>query len=169
MDWVIEDRYQLLPPGRSVHFRYTDLSGNTTAGLCESWVDIGSFNERGVTWLPKVIVRRQASAGSDRPLESTFVSVMQPYETMPTVMRATRLDLAGLEGRPVGDTHVAVELELADGRRDLVVARDPEAMQTTLRVPAWDISVSAELAVFRKDAEGVVDQVMGAKCGKGEL
>jgi hypothetical protein len=150
-DWSIEDRYGYLPANSQVHFRYTDLTEGAEASLCEAWVTTGGFNAMDEAWVPRLMVRRRSESGD---LASTFVSVMEPYEGAPLVKRARRVSLVNAAGDALARTHVAVEIELADGRRDLIVARDTEdplrqAPTVTagdiISVPEWNIQTGKDV------------------------
>ena len=70
-----------------------------------------------------------APAGGEAPLASTFVGVIR-------AVRAP-LNLAGIQRLPLpGASDVAVEVTLADGRRDLLVAIDPAKRASPVAVLA---------------------------------
>jgi hypothetical protein len=144
-DWEIEDRYSTLPAGSQVRFRYTDLTEEAEATVCEAWVTAGSFNALEEAWVPRLMVRRQSAEDG---LRSTFVSIMEPYEGTPCVKAVRRLVLCSKSGAPLGDMPVAVEVELADGRRDLIVARD--AGEEVIVVPEWKVETEQDLFYIRQ-------------------
>ena len=41
VDWQIDGRYGLLPPGSDVHLAYTDLTTGAEALIAEGWVSLG--------------------------------------------------------------------------------------------------------------------------------
>lgn len=82
-----------------VHLRYFDLTEGASASTCEGWIASSGFQSSDETWIPRVMVRRQAS-------ESLFVSVLEPYAGTPKIARVLRR----------GDV---LEVELRDGRRDV--------------------------------------------------
>ncbi len=134
VDWTIEDRFGYLPPGKKVHLRYTDLTLAAEAILAEGWVNAALFDKNAETWIPRVLVRRRAAQG---PLGSTFVAVLEPFDEQPNLASVRRLGVVvgggprELADQKAGD-HVGVEIRLADGRRDVLVAADipnPEAGQ----------------------------------------
>lgn len=113
VNWRIEDRYELLPPGKGVHFRYLDLTTAAEAWLCEAWVATGhSDYNKEEAWIPYVMTRRRSAEG---PLASTFVAVMEAYENTPNVAAVRRLPLVTDEGASYPDAHVAVEVTHTDG------------------------------------------------------
>jgi hypothetical protein len=79
-------------------------------------------------WIPTLMLRRRASEGAKGPtgapipLSSTFVGLIEPYEGMRFVHSVRRLGLANDDSSPAGDDAVAVEVVLADGRRDVLVS-----------------------------------------------
>ena len=122
VDWKIEDRYKYLAPGADVHLRYTDLTSDAQPGLAEAWITYGGYDVNDETWVPRVLARRTGKAA---PLESTFVAVLEPYEKSSNIASIRRLPLKK-PSAVCPDSDVAVEITLADGRRDLIVARDAE-------------------------------------------
>ena len=122
VDWQIEDRYHYLPPGTDVHLRYADLTYGAQAYTCEGWVSAGGFEGQQEVWIPRVLVRRQGPP----PLASTFVGIIEPYERVPHIAGIHRLPLETPEGEAYPDSNVALEVCLADGRRDLIVCADVE-------------------------------------------
>jgi hypothetical protein len=66
-------------------------------------------------WRPSLMVRRKAAAGT--PLDSSFVTVIEPFRATPCITRVDRLPLA--TGNP---DQVALRLTLAGGREDVVLA-----------------------------------------------
>ena len=123
VDWRIRDHYQYLPKGADVRLRYTDLTTGAGAYVAEAWVVAGGYNEDAEQWIPRVMVRRQTARA---PLASTFVSVVEPYETTSNIVSVRRLPLETVDGKRLPDSHVAVEVQLADGRSDLITAIDVE-------------------------------------------
>ncbi len=158
-DWTISDVYGLLSEKRDLHFRYTDLTAGAAAGLAEAWVVKGGYNADAEAWIPRALVRRRAEGESK--LESTFVAVIEPYEGQSAVASIERLPLAGPQGETLGDSHVALLVTLTDGRRDLILARDPEdaAVSETSVNTAKPLQTDADLCFARFNAEGVVEHV----------
>ena len=158
VDWTIEDRYGLLPPGSDVHLRHTDLTRGAEVAIAEGWIVAGANYAGGEeTWIPRMIVRRRSE---EPPLASTFVSVIEPYEVSPNVASIRRLPLEAPDGAAFGDNHVAVEVTLVDGRRDLLLAVDVEnplgrrpsfAEARAAVLPEYDLRTDAELCLVRLD------------------
>jgi hypothetical protein len=107
VDWKIEDKYGYVTPPRDIHLRFTDLTRGAEAMTAESWT-VASATSSTEYWIPTAITRRQAS-------ESTFVTVLDPYEGSPQIRRIARQDREG-------DTEVRLEVELANGHRDTLTS-----------------------------------------------
>lgn len=163
IDWIIQDHYGYLPEGRQVRVRCTDLTPDAQVGLVEGWVVAGQFDKTEERWIPRVAVRRQAPEGSE--LESTFVAVIEPYETRPIASSIRRLPLLSADAKLLSDAHVALAVQLADGRRDVIVARDPEDKTATgvLRLPDFNVQTDAELALVRLTAEGRLEYAVACR------
>jgi hypothetical protein len=147
VDWKAEDRLHYLAPGADVHLRYTELTADAQAYLCESWT-VRSLSSTDEFWIPTVMVRRQAA---EAPLASTFVGVLEPYEGRRATGVIRRLPVSG------GDTNVAVEVALAGGGSDLLLASDADHFHGELS--AGGVNLSGELALVRRGASGKVERV----------
>jgi len=151
-------RYDPAPkPQSQVHLRYTDLTTRARAFTCEGWVVAGIFDSNAETWIPRVMVRRQ---GEKAPLASTFVAIIEPYEKTSNIARIRRLPLETPSGATYPDTNVAIEIQLADGRRDLIVAADAEnplglrpsrAKESVLVQNNIQLRLDGELCMIRQD------------------
>lgn len=125
-DWEVDDRLGYLAPGREVHLRLVDPAREGEVAIAETWVSVGSFGGTAEAWIPSVLAMRTTSPG---PLASTFVSVLEPYETKPNLAAVRRLPLQDEEGRPAPDGCVGLEVQLVRGGRDVWLAANPgEAM-----------------------------------------
>jgi oligo-alginate lyase len=144
VDWKVEDHYRLLKSPRDIHMRMTDLTTGADAGIAEGWISVGGYNATEEVWIPRVMVRCTGSA----PLTSAFVGVLQPYEGQPAITSIRRLPLKS-------DADVAVEITLADGRRDLLIAQQATGNEVTV----GDIRTDAELLLVRRDASGAVQRI----------
>lgn len=176
--FAVRDRRRLLPENTQVCLRYTDLTARAEAGTCEAWVSVGGFADYEEEWIPRVFLRRRAA---EAPLASTFVSVLEPAAGKPASPRILRLAVRTPEGDPYPDGNVAACLELADGRRDVLIAADVEnplglkpsrSENRVLTVgpggPLVEaIRTDAELAFVRLDKAGAVERA--ALCGGREL
>jgi hypothetical protein len=149
IDWAIEDRFRYLAPGKEVHLRYVDLTAGAEAIVAEGWVNAGLYGDVAESWIPRVLVRRRAAKA---PLASTFVSILEPYEKGPTVAGVGRLAVQTADGKAAVDSHVAVEIRLAGGRRDVLVAADVED-RPSLRVAVAAGSTGQQDAALRLEGE----------------
>ena len=75
-----------------------------------------------------------------------------------------------LTGTEAGDTHVAVEVTLTNGRVDLLIAADMDGERTTLTQPDWNCTTDADFCVIRRDTVGAIVHVFFhggsyAQCG----
>jgi oligo-alginate lyase len=138
------------PP--TVGLRCIDLTADASVCQAEAWVSLGYDAENLGAWIPRLMVRRQGTA----PLQSVFVAVLAPHTGACPVVSARRLPLRDEAGRPCSDTHVALEITLADGRQDVVVALDAQHAPSTVKQGDWRLSVSGELCWARRGgaAEG---------------
>ena len=162
VDWKVEDRFGFLKGNPDVHLRYTDLTAQAQAHTAEAWISFMNDASRGLyteAWIPRIMVRRQADAA---PLVSTFVGVIEPYEGRSAIAGMRRLRLETPNGTAFPDAHVAVEISLMDGRRDLIVMADVENPQGLkpafsgadgLVQPDWDLHLKGELCWVRKRAD----------------
>jgi hypothetical protein len=166
-DWKIEDRYGCLPGKADVHLRYIDLTSGAEASVAEGWVAASrsAYSSKTQDWIPRIMVRRRSD---EAPLASTFIAVIEPYDNQPNVRRVRRCSLQGLDGLNWPDPHVAVEVQLADGRKDLLIAADVEnPMGVT---PVWQetammvqkdagIKFQGELCWVRWNADGRLSRI----------
>lgn len=157
VDWTLEDRYDYLRPRRDLHLRYTDLTADAEAYLAEAWIALGISSTEEV-WIPCVGTRRR---GRTEPLESTFVAVMEPYIGTPR-LAAIRRFLPG----DVPESHVALEISLRDGRKDLFLLRDEKAPFSTVA----DVEFEGQLLWIRRLPSGQVERlaIVGGKRAQGE-
>jgi len=185
-DWTIEDRRHLLPvarrpraaaipaglarlgTGAQVHLRCTDLTVGAQALTGEAWIAMGGYSANDEAWIPLVMVRRQGQA----PLASTFVTLIEPYDEASNISGIRRLPLETTKGERFPDPNVAVEVALADGRRDLIVAADVEnplgmipsrAQHRVLVQREWGLRLDGELAVVRWDQSAKVQRIVLCK------
>ncbi|MGQ9650519.1 MAG: heparinase II/III domain-containing protein [Phycisphaerae bacterium] len=163
IDWIIRDHYKYLPQGKQVRVRCTDLTNEAQVGLIEGWILAGLFDELEEQWIPRMAVRRQATEGGD--LESTFVAVIEPYETEAIASAIGRLPLLSDQDKLLSDSHIALVVQLADGRRDVLIARDPEDKTAAgmFRSAEFDVRTDAELALVRLTAEGRVEHAIACR------
>jgi hypothetical protein len=163
--WKIEDRHRYLPPGSERHLRFTDLTEGAQASLAEAWIAPSGFTDTSEIWIPRVMTRRRVETGT---LASAFVGVLEPYEKTPLVAQIRRLPLTSPGGALYPDACAAVELQLQDGRWDLLIAADAEnplalspslAADRLLIQKEWNVTLEGELCWVRRSASGAVERV----------
>jgi len=162
-DWKIEDRYGYLNEARDIHLRYTDLTTQAEAHTAEAWVALAGYGGNETAWIPRIMVRRKG----DDDLSSTFAGVIEAYEGSSGITSVKRLALEQNDGQPCPDSNVAVEIKLADGRRDLILALDadnPNHLDHSLVVQKdWEAHFEGQLCWIRKDANDIVQKVVLCK------
>jgi len=177
VDWRIEDRRKLLPPGTDVRMRYTDLTTDAQAYTCEAWISVSGFSGHEEAWIPRVMTRRTAAQA---PLASTFVAVIEPYEQHSGIAAIHRLPVKTENGAAYPDSYVAVEIARAEGGRDVLVAADvenplgngPSRSDDRVMVVAPDLKSDAELCLVRTTADGGISHVAvcrGAMVKAGDI
>ena len=107
------------------------------------------------------MVRRQSDAG---PLASTFVAIIEPYEGRPLIKSVRRLPLRDAAGAELPDGYVALEITLADGRRDVLLSAETAnaPARDGARIMALDelgLRTDAELVLVRRGPDGRTDRV----------
>ena len=169
-DFDITDRRNRSRNDPDVHVRIIDLTNDAEVSSCEEWVSLG-ITSNAETWIPKTIVRRRGTP----PLASTFVSVIEPYDRTRPVASVRRLPLETPSGEAYGDANVAVEVKLADGRRDVLITADVEnplgsqpslARDRVLVQKETGIELAGEFCVVRFDKSGGVETVLACAGGK---
>ncbi|MCG3147498.1 MAG: hypothetical protein PCFJNLEI_00938 [Verrucomicrobiae bacterium] len=116
--WQVRDHYRLLPAGRVVQMRQTDLTRDAEATVAEMWVNAGNLITMDEQWIPALVTRRRGPA----PLATTFVAVIEPFATAPAIASIRRLEAV--------EPAVLLEITLADGSRDVVSCGPSEVTLT---------------------------------------
>lgn len=124
IDFKINDLRKYLDPPRDIYLRYIDLTEGAQAGVGEAWINAGIYDSTEDEWVPRVLTRRQSD---QEGLASTFVSVIEPYEGRSRIAGVRKLALVDPQGKPMGEPHVAVEVLLLDGRKDVIILKDQES------------------------------------------
>ena len=154
------------------------------AYVAEAWVSLGYDATNAEAWVPRLMVRRSGS----EPLESTFLCVLEPHGGQSGIAHARRLPLEIESGEPCPDSHVALEVTLADGRQDLIVGLANGTVQIYLNentnaAPVFgtptlaqagpvgskstiDVGLRATLDIVDWNNDGRFDLVLGAYDGK---
>lgn len=178
VDWKIHDHHKLLPTGADIHLRCTDLTRGAQASTCEGWISVGGFNKTEEVWIPRLMVRRQAAQA---PLATTFAAVIEPYEKTSNIAGIRRLKLQTRDGSDCSESHVAIEVLLADGRSDLIIATDVEnsSVISGTRDPDgvvvqtdWGVELDGDLSLVRRGLSGAVESIIlcrGRALGIGQM
>src|SRR5690606_28685066 len=92
------------------------------------------------------------------PLESTFVSVAEPWKTAPLLASVKRIEAKTADGAVLGDSDVALEITLPDGQRDLFLIRDPISWKNSPAATCGEdaLVTDGHLALLRISADGLV-------------
>jgi oligo-alginate lyase len=152
-DWTLEDRHGTLSAQNGAQettcrgMRYIDLTAGAAAYRAEAWISLGYDAKNLGDWIPRLMIRRHG----ENPLSSTFVAVLAPHKGSVPVISARRLLLRDPAGKVCGDGHVAVEIALADGRRDLVIALDPEHAPDQATQKDWGLQMQGDLVWARSE------------------
>lgn len=169
VEWKIDDRYKLLQEPREVRVRITDWTANAAAGTAEAWVVENRGMGGAETWIPRVMVRRAAPTpnnGEDAgPLESTFIAIVDPYDSAPTVANSQRLDVHTFAGESASKSHVALRIDHDLGRDVLLLADSATLGQGGLRIlGSPEIRTDAQAALVRFAHDG---KIVGAAVANG--
>ncbi len=160
-DWKIDTKVAQLPPKSDIHLRIIDLTTGAVAHTAETWVSSG-FQDTEIReyWIPTIMTRRQG----DAPLQSTFISIIEPYASASNIKTVHRLPLQTEDGKPCGDSQVAVKIELTTGQCDLLIALDPHQRPVSVQQLDWDITLmTADLCWLRRDTNGHLQKVTVTK------
>ena len=166
--WTAEDRMHYLPEGQETHLRYTDWTRDADAGTAEAWIVAGLYGSTEEVWIPRLAIQRKKK--DEAELSSTFVGVLEPYGKRPPLKNTLRLEVSAPDGTPLSDAHVALLAEAQDGRKDVLLARDPEDTGHPVVRVEWDgrtYETDGELAMVRFGADGKPDGAI--LCGGARL
>jgi len=137
-DFTIEDRYGYLAEKRDIKLRYIELTEGCGAYAANMWINAGTLNEAKPGALPCMLIRRE----SNDVLESTFVSVLIPYEGDCPVAKVRKV----YKGLEKGDA--ALEITMADGVKFLFVSLD-SADGAVVAVNGEEINVNGPVRVYK--------------------
>ncbi len=159
--WNIKDYLQYLPPASERRLRHTDLTRGAEVQIAEAWVAVGLYGGTADAWIPGVLVRRRAGKP---PLASTFVGVLEPYEVKSSLAAVRRLDLEDSDGKPCPDGEVGIEIQLADGRTDVLLSKNIEGQASSSSrlcvEKGGNVRFDGELCLIRSNAAGQPEQVL---------
>ncbi|MBT3341812.1 MAG: hypothetical protein HN404_02335 [Gemmatimonadetes bacterium] len=159
-DWQLNDHYDAALD-EDIHLRYTDLSDAGMTATCQSWSLHGYYGERNEEWIERVLQQRRGEA----PLQSSFIGILEPYVKAPQT-QARRLD-ENLKAA------AALEVSMADGRRDVILLGDPleETGSLTCDRTGDKLHLSGQLGVVRFGADGLptMATLIGSHLEVGDL
>jgi len=152
-DWAIDGEQGGLASGKDVHLRYHGLTGNCEVCTAESWVSLGYDKENRDLWIPQLMIRRQGGGS----LDSLFVGVLEPYAHKPSIKRTRRIDPSRTDDG-ISDAAV-IEIELLDGRTDLLVVSDSNRM---IKVAEWKLTLEGNFCWLRRGIDGAIQRITAA-------
>lgn len=159
-DWVVEDKLKYLHPSAQLRLRHTELTRGAVVESAETWVSVGGFGGTAEAWIPSILVTRRAQKP---PLSSAFVAVLEPFEGKSNIDSIRRVSVTDADGRARPDDDVGLEIQLANGQRDLVIVANSERRTALDRDAAGDrllvlgeqgVQFDGELCVMRFDSAG---------------
>jgi hypothetical protein len=119
--------------------------------MAEGWIDPVLFGEGNPEWIPRVLVRRQ---GTTPPLDTTFVSVIEPYERKPNLRVIERLPLSASDGAMLPPSSVGIQLNRGEGRNDIFLMADRD-YTNELAMPEIGFRFRGELALLTLGPAGL--------------
>ncbi len=171
--WAIDDHLKYLPSASEVHLRHTDLTRDAEVQVAEAWVAVGLYGGTADAWIPSVLVRRRTEKP---PLASTFIGMLEPWETESHLAAIQRLELRNNESKPCPDSDVGLKIQLADGRTDWFFSRNtedpPGSGRPWLVAKGGEVRLNAELCLVRFSAAGKPERLLfcrGTAMGAGPL
>lgn len=162
--WDIRDVYNYLSEGQSASLRYLDFTRDASAMTAETWVAFG-FSNSDEAWLPAVVVRNQSETG---PASTAFVGLLEPFENTPKIESAERFDIFNGRGEKYSDMNIALQIDLADGTKDIVLAMDAEnpleskpsfSNEKIAALPDIGFETDAEFCLVRLSSEDQIEIV----------
>ncbi|NLF16352.1 MAG: hypothetical protein GX595_03730 [Lentisphaerae bacterium] len=139
-DWDIVDKDGTIPEGRDPHLRLYMLSPVDEVAVAIGEPPHHRYHE---DYFPYVIRSRLGDG-----LETQFLSVLEPYERTPFLSTSRALPI---EENATGGFVAAVEVALADGRRDVVIIAERPG-----RVRAGGVAMDGQAAFLRRQGDAVV-------------
>ncbi len=147
VDWLARDAYNQPTPGREPHLLLHSLTPLTEAALADGEPP---QNRKGAPRKLRYLMLDRR--GQD--LDSTFVTVLEPYDKTPLI-RSVRL--VPVVDAPAGTNPVAVEVTLANGRVDTLIATERPG-----HVQAGGVTLDGACGfVARQDGKVAIARLMG--------
>ncbi len=161
--WKIKDVYNYLSEGQSASLRYLDFTRNASAITAETWVAFG-FSNANEAWLPAVVVRNQSET---EPAATAFVGLLEPFENSPRIVSAERLDIFSAQDEKYSDMNIALQIDLADGTKDIVLAMDAENPLESKPSFSTEKKASLQEINFETDGDFCLARVNTENCIEG--
>jgi hypothetical protein len=150
VEWRIDEEQAGLAPGANVRLRYHGLTEKAEVCTAESWVSLGYGKENRDLWIPQLMIRRRGGGS----LDSLFVGVLEPYAHKPSIKSTRRIDPSRVDD---GFSDAAVvEIELLDGRTDLLVVSEPDRMT---KVDEWNLTLEGTFCWLRRGIDGAIQRI----------
>lgn len=138
-DWPLVDPRRTMPEGWNAHLRVHNLSQVDEVAMCTGVPPEYKGNPPALRYMLR------SRFGEN--LETQFLSVIEPYNGAP-IIREVRA-LHNTIGQGPGDARAALEVVLADGRRDVIlVAEEPANMSTD------GVKMHGRIGFVRYDGDG---------------
>ena len=153
-DWKMVETWRTMPQDWEAHLRVHNLSAVDEVALCTGVPP----EYKGAPERLRYMLRTRYGSG----LNTQFVSVLEPYATEPFISSVRSLGTLSSES----DFGAAVEVMLADGRRDVILVRENEG---TLQ--AGGLEMDGRVGFCRFEADRPVAQVLieGTALRAGEV
>ena len=158
VEWRIDRELAGLGDRPDVFLSFHGLTSDVAVDLAQSWVSLGYGKENRDAWIPQLLVRRCATEDQ----KSTFVGVLEAHAGHPEITGIRRMILQDESGRDCGESSVAIEIQLRDGRCDLVVIADSNGEGRPLHQPDWGLSLTGGLCWIRRGTGGLTDLMVAA-------
>lgn len=169
VDWKLEPGNILPDFKEEVHLKYTDVTKNAEVYTADAWVALDGYTSTAEAWIPRILLRKEIR--SEDLLQTAFAGVIEPYSDGTNISEIKRLNLTYVSGAAASDADIAIQIDHADGKSDLVVSIDVEdpagykSKSDALSViqKEWDIYTDCELFMVRKNSKGIVEKVVLCK------
>lgn len=156
VDWKLEPGDIVPDFNEDVYLRYTDVTKNIVVYTADTWVALDGYASTAEAWIPRILSRKEKK--DEGLLQTAFAGVIEPYTGKPKLHAVKRLDLFYGSGIAASEADVAIQIDHADGKSDLIVSidvDDPAGHKNksgTLNIiqKDWDVCTDCELVMIRK-------------------
>ncbi len=154
VDWKMLETWRTMPQDWEAHLRVHNLSPVDEVALCTGVPP----EYKGAPERLRYMLRTRYGSG----LNTQFVSVLEPYATEPFITSVRSLGTLSSES----DFGAAVEVVLADGRRDVILVRENEG-----KLEAGGVEMDGRVGFCRFERDRPVAQVLieGTALRAGEV